>query len=256
MEVKLIDHTQNAVDLLLRTKNTRLQWDRDPSTMSPEEKQEHLDYMRDTIHSSWEFVSYTFEISEVSRAFTHQLVRTRTGSYAQESQRTVDARGNGFVPLLGQDEVPVVELYNAAMANSFDMYAALVDEGVPVQDARNVLPTGTFTSIIAKFSLRTLHDMALVRLCTRTQGEYQRVFKEMKRVVVETHPWAEPFIRVGCAQNGICLFPRYTACPIQELTYNGQKHKEGHDAIVSYINETINSTSHEARPVANKGRTM
>jgi thymidylate synthase ThyX len=49
-----------------------------------------LDYISKTIRSSWEFVDYTFQITGVTRAFTHQFVRTRTGSYAQQSQRSVD----------------------------------------------------------------------------------------------------------------------------------------------------------------------
>jgi hypothetical protein len=51
---------------------------------------EELDYIAKTIRSSWEMVDYTFQITGVTRAFTHQFVRTRTGSYAQQSQRSVD----------------------------------------------------------------------------------------------------------------------------------------------------------------------
>ena len=97
MKVKLVNYTSDAVNLLLFTKNTRLMDDDNAlskiKTWSEEKKQEELDYMLNTIRSSWEFIDYTFNIRDVSRGFTHQFVRTRQASYAQQSQRTVDMEG-------------------------------------------------------------------------------------------------------------------------------------------------------------------
>jgi hypothetical protein len=36
--------------------------------------------------------------------------------------------------------------------------------------------------------------MAKSRLSPRAQGEYQQVFKLMKKRVEEVHPWAKPFL--------------------------------------------------------------
>lgn len=208
--VKLISVTDGALDLLLHTKNTRLRNDEDVASWSPEKKQEHLDYMLDTIKSSWEFVDYTFEITGVSRAFTHQLVRTRSGSYAQQSQRTVNVA-----------DMPVVEpegfggnwhnvvLWEGAVHVAKERYSKMIEGGMPIQDARGILPTNIATDIIAKFNLRTLSEMAKVRLCTRTQGEYQDVFRGMRECVLHVHPWADDFIQVNCVASGTCAFPRY-----------------------------------------------
>ena len=91
MEVRLINYTKDAVDTLLYTKSTRLELGKETENkikaMSEEEKMAELDYMSKTVPSSWEFVDYIFEIRGVSRAFTHQFVRTRTGSYAQQTMR-------------------------------------------------------------------------------------------------------------------------------------------------------------------------
>lgn len=262
MKVELIEHTQHALELLILTKGTRLQAAASLEEIiawPPERKLDELAYMRDTIKSSWEFVNYTFRISEVSRAFTHQFVRTRTGRYAQESMRTVDARANGW--LVPEGLGPSEGSYNSAMEQAFAEYADLIDSGISPQDARNVLPTGALTSIIAQFSLRTLHEMAITRLCVRTQGEYQDVFRGMKAAVVAAHPWAEPFLRVGCAQNGICVFPRYIACPIQRHTYNGavgqgRVNALEHKDVIATIAKMADEVRHEARPVARGGRTM
>ena len=92
MKVQLISYTDDAVNLLLFTKNTRLMNDDDAYSQIAEwpneKKQEELDYMLQTIRSSWEFIDYTFNIRDVSRGFTHQFVRTRQASYAQQPQRS------------------------------------------------------------------------------------------------------------------------------------------------------------------------
>jgi len=198
MKVQLISYTDDAVNLLLFTKNTRLMNDDDAYSQIAEwpneKKQEELDYMLQTIRSSWEFIDYTFNIRDVSRGFTHQFVRTRQASYAQQSQRTVDMSGFGYYtpPRIAENEVAKA-VYDKAMADINDSYQAL-REIVPAEDARGVLPTNIHTNIVAKFNLRTLSEMAKSRLSPRAQGEYQEVFKLMVSEVVAVHPWAEPFL--------------------------------------------------------------
>lgn len=252
MEVTLLSCTHDALNLLLRTKNTRLKFDSDPSTWSDEKRAEHLSYMRDTIKSSWEFVDYVFQIDGVTRAFTHQLVRTRSGSYAQESQRTVDVRAAGTtMPPSVEEDLILKRVWSQAQDVAFASYSYMIDEGVPVQDARGLLPTATNTSIIAKFNLRTLSDMARVRLCVRTQGEYQDVFRAMRALVIERHPWAEEFIEVQCVASGTCAFPRYgkTSCPVYDPRMDTTE-------LQADTKKKFWSVRHVAVPVAKAGRTM
>lgn len=251
MKVSLLSYTADALDLLLFTKQTRLA--QTPGLLAEikgwplEKKMAELDYMLGTIHSSWEFVNYTFHIDGVTRAFTHQLVRTRHGSYAQQSQRTVDMSGFEFYfpgmafdeggvrnthPLtsdyrhwLGDkvshyDDTNPSNWYDIAMDVVDLAYQKMIEGGTPPQDARGILPTNIATNIVCAFNLRTLSDMAKLRLCTRTQGEYQEVFRAMRRAVIDVHPWAEPFIRVHCAALGVCAFPHYKECPIKPPVFN------------------------------------
>jgi len=133
-------------------------------------------------------------LRDVSRGFTHQFVRTRQASYAQQSQRTVDMSGFGYYtpPRIAENEVAKA-LYDQAMDEINNAYQAL-REIVPAEDARGILPTNIHTNIVAKFNLRTLSEMAKSRLSPRAQGEYQEVFKLMVSEVVAVHPWAEPFL--------------------------------------------------------------
>lgn len=199
MKVTLINHTQDAVDLLIFTKGVRL--GASPARLeeirswSEEKKLEELAYMADTIPSSWEFVDYTFCIEGVSRAFTHQFVRNRHGSYAQQSLRVVD-KGDlveEFVmpARLNEQQRDVVK---NALRDAEYAVSALKLSGAATEDIRSLLPTNIATSIVAKFNLRTLSELAKSRSGGRTQGEYRDVMVEMIEVVLAVHPWAHLFL--------------------------------------------------------------
>jgi flavin-dependent thymidylate synthase len=256
MKVELVSHTPDALELLLLTKDVRLNGEAQSLVQIKEwpmeQKLEHLAYMLDTIKSSWEFVEYVFKISDVTRAFTHQFVRTRSNSYAQESQRTVDVSDHSWTcPERLTNEQGAQ--FNECAAHSVHTYINLLDDGAHPSDARGILPTNMHTNIMVKVNLRSLSDMALVRLCTRTQGEYQDVFRMMRQQVILAHPWAADFIKVWCAAHGTCYFPRYKDCPIQKYTYHGRP--ELHQSHLADIEEVFWATRHEAKPVAFKGRT-
>lgn len=219
MKVSLINFTDDALNLLLRTKNTRLSYADDPAGWTEEQKAEHLTYMLQTIKSSWEFVAYTFRIEGVTRAFTHELVRHRHGSYAQQSMRVIDAREAAVtVPAAIQEDEHALQLWAASVDVARATYGRLIDGGFAAQDARGLLPTNVQTAILAQFNLRTLHEMSKVRLCTRAAGEFQDAMRAMRALVVARHPWTAPFIQVHCVAEGTCAFPRYgkTECPVYD----------------------------------------
>lgn len=193
-------HNQYAPALLVFTKNTRLEMKPDSlyelvnGPWSVIEKE--LEYMSNTIPSSWEFIDYTFSIQNVTRAFTHQFVRTRTGSYAQQTMRVLNV--DGFTHETG----PSIEIqedlkapYEEFMKQINEFYNWLIEAGAQIEDARGVLPTNIHTNIVCKFNLRTLAEMAQKRSSPRTQFEYRKVLDQMINLVLEVHPWAEMFLR-------------------------------------------------------------
>ena len=205
MDVQLIDFTgcgspdpaRHAANVLVFTKNTRLEMRaglmEDIASWPWEKVEEELAYMANTIPSSWEFVNYTFLINDVTRAFTHQFVRTRTGSYAQQTMRVLNKKGwtYGTGPSLkGSTE----DVYHECMDKIADAYDALIDRGAKIEDARGVLPTNIHTNIVAKFDLRTLADTARKRASSRTQGEYRDVMDAMLAEVKRVHPWTSMFL--------------------------------------------------------------
>lgn len=198
MKVTLINYTADAAQLLVFTKQARLGLNptrlAEIETWGKEQLEQELAYMADTIPSSWEFVDYVFLVEGVSRAYTHQQVRTRTGSYAQQSLRVVNKSDFDYV--FPQREMSMRQhgIFDRVLDTIKRGYAELVDSGVPVEDARGLLPTNIATNIVCKFNLRTMSELAASRTGGRTQGEYQQVVNAMCDAVLKVHPWAERFL--------------------------------------------------------------
>ena len=200
MKVTLVNHTQNARELLVFTKSTRLNVTTgllDVIKLYDAEKlQKELDYMVDTIKSSWEFVDFTFCIEGVSRGFTHQFVRNRLGSYAQQTMRILDMGDFDYItgPSISGDD-HLQRMYDAAMAQISVVYKELIKKGAKIEDARGILPTNISTNIVAKFNLRALSQMMMSRASNRTQSEYRDVLDAMYEAVVAAEPWCASFLR-------------------------------------------------------------
>lgn len=219
MQVKLIRYTQDALDLLLETKNTRMKG-KPVEEMTDAEKQEHWLYMLDTIKSPFDFVDYIFDIKDVSKNMTHQMVRTRTGAYQERTSRAQESSAfDAIIPMAFDaskgGKIELDHLWYDSVATIDAFYQELRAAGAEIQDARAILPSNMQTHITAKFNLRTLSEMAKNRLCTRTQGEYQHVFRAMVAAVLEVHPWANPLLQPSCIGVGKCAFPRHgkAHCP-------------------------------------------
>lgn len=176
-----------------------------------------------------EFVNFHFIISGVTRGFTHQMVRQRTATYAQESTRFAVKEDVpvGLPPSLvgtvpwtdwlnkcGMDLYPLgpkpdadESLWRAdvlsyaqktasqeqlwrrdwdeAVADIGATYNALVNAGMPAEDARGLLPTNLLTRINYNTSLRGLKEHAGLRLCTQAQYEWRLVWVEMLKAIRE-----------------------------------------------------------------------
>lgn len=200
MKVTLMNFTPNAREMLVFTKSTRLNVTpglMDVIKMYDEKKlQKELDYMVNTIKSSWEFVDATFCIEGVSRGFTHQFVRNRLGSYAQQTMRILDMGDFDYITGPSIENDPRLKsLYDTMMANINKYYKRLISAGAKIEDARGILPTNISTNIIAKFNLRALSQMMMSRASNRTQSEYRDVLDAMYEAVVEAEPWCASFLR-------------------------------------------------------------
>jgi len=213
MKVDLIDYTgagredpaKYAAGILIFTKSTRLEMQPDlfaEIMFWPEQKVlEELRYMANTIPSSWEFVDYTFLIRDVSRAFTHQFVRSRQFSFAQQTMRVLNVEGWDYLSgpsidnrkLKTGEDLTIRDSYDGAMAVIADTYDELIEAGAEIEDARGILPTNILTNIVAKCNMRTFVELVRKRSSPRTQDEYRKVLDAMQIEVMGVHPWIRLF---------------------------------------------------------------
>tara|TARA_R110002126_G_scaffold105052_4_gene239124 strand:- start:234 stop:968 length:735 start_codon:yes stop_codon:yes gene_type:complete len=188
------DEQYYAARLLAYTKNTRLQMTPDGfdrfMNMPKEQLDKELLYMSNTIPSSWEFVDVIFSINNVTRACAQQITRTRTASFAMQSQRVTDMSQVSYhIPESVMDK----EEYERHLLQSLYGYQDAVKEGESLEDARGLLPMNVHCNIIAKYNLRSLVDLLRARDSMRVQGEYQSVARQMRDAVFEVWPWVRPF---------------------------------------------------------------
>ena len=207
MKVELIDYTGAgspdplyAAKKLIAAKSTRLGKGIDVAAhvaaMSEEKLNEELAYIANTIRSSWEFVEYTFKISEISRACCDQIVRSRVGvSFAVMAMRVVDQSGFDYIVPNTIAAIPSLKIgFDQHMSATRDFYQTLISAGIPAQDARAVIPMCAESPLTAQYNLRSLADIVAKRENLRAQGEYVEVAAEMKRLVMEVHPWTKNFL--------------------------------------------------------------
>jgi thymidylate synthase (FAD) len=150
-------------------------------------------------HSVLEFADFTFHISGVSRALTHQLVRHRLASYAQRSQRYCgENEFNYIVPLSICKNKEAYVHYNKFMRECNKLYEDLQKDGIPNEDARYILPNACETVIEVKMNFRTLIHFMNERLCSRAQWEIRQLALLMKKAIEEQYPELAKYLVPKC----------------------------------------------------------
>lgn len=156
-------------------------------------------------HSVLEHAVFTFAVSGISRACSHQLVRHRIASYSQQSQRYVDPTENIIVPpSIAKDGVLVKEVQDF-VAQSARLYKKLVQKGIPKEDARFVLPNAVSTNLVFTMNLRELMNVCALRLCNKAQWEIRELFSRVKNAIAETDEFLAEFLVSKCIPIGFCL---------------------------------------------------
>lgn len=179
VKVELLSLSEDAVKTLAIL--TRGYAQNYTSHIRPDEVDDMVEQLKKTrLRTPAEFIQTIWLIKDVTRAFTHQLVRYRIGTqFVQESMRFADKRR---AKVLLPPEVAGSELYQDCIRDSVATYGLLIEEGVPTQDARGVLPHNILTDIFMGCSLATLQNIASQRWCCQAQhsGEWDPMLSQMK----------------------------------------------------------------------------
>lgn len=136
-----------------------------------------------------EHASASFEISNVSRSFTHQLVRHRLASYCQLSQRYVDQGEFKFIiPPSILDNLEAEILYSETMYTINETYKKLRNLGIKKEDARFILPEATETVIGITANFREWRSIFELRLTPHAQWEIRTTLLEILKELTKLSP--------------------------------------------------------------------
>ena len=123
---------------------------------------------------------FTFGVEEISRACSHQLTRYRIASFGQQSQRYVDLRNNFdvVVPATIQNSKHLAK-FHSVMAKIRELYTEMVEDEIPKEDARFVLPNAATTKLTMTMNARELRHFFAQRLCGGAQWEIRDLATEI-----------------------------------------------------------------------------
>jgi len=167
-------------------------------------------------HSVMEHASFTFAVDGISRSCTHQLVRHRIASFSQQSQRYVNlSRAGCVIPKTVEKNAKTKKIFEKIVKDVWDTYNKLVENGIPDEDARYVLPNAAKTSIVVTMNARELYHFFSLRCCNRAQWEIRnmanKMLKQVKRVAPVLFEEAGPM----CKQLGYC--PETESCGLMPM---------------------------------------
>jgi thymidylate synthase (FAD) len=149
-----------------------------------------------------EHACFSFMIEGISRACSHQLVRHRIASYSQKSQRYVNEKQFEYITPPSISANPEVnKAYGSFMEQIQGFYYKLVQDGIPKEDARFVLPNAAETKIFVSMNARELLHFFEKRLCQRAQWEIRAMAEEMLDLVKGVAPHLFKTASPGCVRG-------------------------------------------------------
>lgn len=190
-EVRLLAVTSKAEELIEYA--GRLCWDTtDKVGSTPGRIRKWLEVGHESVI---EHASATFYI-RASRVFTHELVRHRTASYSQRSQRYVNESEPKYItpPELftytyeKTGDGVADSRFIALMERCWTLYGEYLKEGIPKEIARYVLPNACETQIVVTMNFRELRHFIRLRTSKRALPEMREVANKVREICKEVAP--------------------------------------------------------------------
>ena len=135
-----------------------------------------------------EHASFTFRIRGLSRAALAQLTRHRLASFDVMSQRYVRYEDVGLVIPESILDSELAEDARYAIDYAIGIYQRMADAGIPLEDARYVLPQAVTTELVLTMNARELRHFFSLRCCNRAQWEIRELADEMLKICRKVEP--------------------------------------------------------------------
>lgn len=191
--VRLVDSMGSDLSIV---RNARVSFDAEWRTGEDEGKDAKLiHYLVKNQHTSpFEAVKFTFEV-KAPIFVLRQWHRHRTWSYNEVSARYAELPEEFYIPELAQISTPSAtnkqsrtseqhpraeewaKHMDVVCKTAFTMYRAMLEDGVPRELARSVLPVATYSHMFATVDLHNLMRFLKLRLHSHAQYEI-RVYAE------------------------------------------------------------------------------
>lgn len=132
------------------------------------------------------FAHATFHVSGISRACSHQFVRSKHLDFLQRSQRYCNETETDFVvPPVSPDMAAII---TASYQTALVQYKTLLAAGIKKEDARFVLPNGGTTELIVTGNFQAWLDFIKLRADKHAQWEIREVAKIINNKLSEHAP--------------------------------------------------------------------
>jgi flavin-dependent thymidylate synthase len=174
--------------------------------LEPEKDWEEM--LKGGLQTALESQTIVFAVTGVSRTCTHQLVRSRRAAFHQQSQRASYMGDNPEfrMPESVWRNPAVRSVWLRAIGATQAAYQIACEHDISYQDARFILPEGTTNFIMLEYPVREFLNVYAYRACHMFQWEISAVMRECRKVLLEAHPWLEPYVKITCEKTGICEF--------------------------------------------------
>ena len=148
--------------------------------------------------------------SKVIREFYTHIVGN---SRLQSSTRYIDYSDcfEYITPKSVESNPEAKEVWDKFMSTIPSAIDALKKVGVPNEDATNILPLAYTTKIVVKMNLRSLMNMAEMRLCSRAYWEYRELMSDILTELAKySDEWEELIYDLKvfvpkCEKAGFCV---------------------------------------------------
>jgi thymidylate synthase (FAD) len=170
------------------------------------------DILKTELQGALEFVHFVIQMEDVSRAFQQQLTRTRLAAYSAESLRFTEsgmkvAVGSHVLQSDAHGDVSWMAEEQILMSNIEHLYHDMIEDGVPVEEARGILPLNVLSKVGMCVSYKTLIAMSRVRMCYQSQaGEWGNVFGQIVSELDRIDPLLTVPLGPFCEHGRKCPF--------------------------------------------------
>lgn len=182
MSIEILESSSNPAALVAVAMGITMRSDPE-HVMKPVSKELCFKLIEAEHSSLFEHVHYTFLIQNVSRSFLAQITRQRTAHPTSGSQHYQDYQD---YPLMVHPNLLNYKDIEQAFDTSAETYTSLIQDGVPKEEARQVLPNACAVNYIWTIDARNLFYFLRQRLCNRNVFE-MRLFACQVLSLVKDH---------------------------------------------------------------------